>query len=356
MNLRLSDNWAVVSREDNGVSSHRRQDFMTRKAQLKPLALVGISALLAALVLAFYIQPASAHAANPATHSPTFMKSFGGTSGGAKAAAIPASSSGPELTYQGGPIEKATVVYISWWGSQWNSGFTTGGYTSAQAQNYVTSFYGNVGGSPWIGVDTQYCQGVAVGTVNCGTSGTHITNPTGQLAGTWVDTTSVPTRPTQSNIASAALRLMSHFGGYNSNATYLVFTPTGHSMRGFQTSWCAWHDDTFSGSNDVAYGYIPYIPDAGATCGRNFVNGSNNSFGNGYFDGFSIVAGHEYEEAQTDPHPTNNTAWIDSSGNENADKCAWNSLSSNITLGSHFFAVQPLWSNKASVGNQCVLS
>ena len=300
-----------------------------------------------ALTLSIFAVPAQAASGRTAFKS---MSTFHG------GAAIPFASSGPKLTYHGGPIERATVVYISWWGTQWNTGFSTGGYTSTQARTYVTSFYGNVGGSSWINIDTQYCQGVARGTVNCGSSGTHVTNPTGQLAGNWVDTTSVPTHPSQAQIASAAVRLMNHFGGYNSNATYLVFTPTGHSMSGFGTSWCAWHDDTVSGGNDVAYGYIPYIPDAGTTCGRNFVNGSNNSFGNGYFDGFSIVAGHEYEEAQTDPHPSSNPAWYDSGGNENADKCAWNPLSANISLGGHNFAVQPLWSNVAPVGNECRLT
>jgi serine protease len=275
---------------------------------------------------------------------------------GHKSSAIRAAST--NLIYQGGAVETTPVVYISWWGSQWNTGFSTGGYTSAQAQTYITNFYSNVGGSSWDNIDTQYCQGVAVGTINCGSSGTHITNPTGQLAGTWVDTTTVPRRPTQAQIQSAATRLMNHFGGYNANATYFVFTPTGHSMSGFGTQWCAWHDEPTSGT-DMAYAYMPYVPDAGANCGRNFINTSNNSYGNGYFDGFSIVGGHEYAEAMTDPHPertSTNFGWITStgsSGEENGDLCAWASNSTNITLGSHFYAVQPIWSNASS---SCVTS
>lgn len=296
---------------------------------------------LAALAMLVGINPATA-AASPKPAAPHI------TQMGVRGAAIRAAAT--PLKYQGGAVETNPVVYISWWGSQWNTGFTTGGYTSGQAQTYITGFFNNVGGSSWDNIDTQYCQGVAVGTINCGTSGTHITNPTGQLKGTWVDTTSVPTRPTQSQIQSAATRLMNHFGSYNANATYMVFTPTGHSMTGFGTSWCAWHDEPTSGT-DMAYAYIPYIPDAGATCGRNFVNGSNNSYGNGYFDGFSIVAGHEYAEAMTDPHPertSTNFGWVTStgaSGQENGDLCAWASNSTNITLGAHFYAVQPIWSN-----------
>jgi hypothetical protein len=265
---------------------------------------------------------------------------------------------GSNLVYQGGAVETTPLVYISWWGNQWKTGFSTGGYSSVKAQTYITGFFSNVGGSSWDNINTQYCEGIAIGSTSCGTGGTHITNPTGQLAGTWNDTTNVPTRPTQSQIESAATRLMNHFGGYNANATYFVFTPHGHSMSGFGTSWCAWHDEPTSGTN-MAYAYMPYMPDAGTACGRNFVNRTNDSYGNGYFDGFSIVGGHEYAEAMTDPHPertSTNFGWITStglSGEEIGDLCAWASNSTDITLGSNYYAVQPLWSNASS---SCVTS
>lgn len=257
------------------------------------------------------------------------------------------------LTFHGGAVETSPAVYISWWGPEWSTGFSTGGYSSARAQTYISNFFSNVGGSSWANITSQYCQGVASGTVNCGSSGTHIANPTGQLKGAWNDTTAVPSSPTQSQIASAAVRLMQHFG-YNANATYVVFTPSGKSMSGFATQWCAWHSVTSSSSGEVAYAYLPYQPDAGASCGMNFVNAGNDSYGNGYFDGFSIVGGHEYAEAQTDPHTASGQyAWEDSRGNEIGDKCAWSSTSTNITLGSAYYAVQPLWSN-ANTG--CVMS
>ncbi len=274
-------------------------------------------------------------------------------------------SSGSYLKYQGGSVETTPVVYIDYWGSPWSTGFSTGGYTSAQAQTYVNDFFGNVGGSSWDNTNTQYCQGVASGTINCGTSGTHITNPAAQLAGTWNDTTNALTcNPTQSQIAAEAVKAMSHFGAYNRNATYFVFTPTGCSMSGFATSWCAWHSDTTSGGNTVAYAYMPYIPDAASSCGMNYVNSTNDSFGNGYFDGFSIVGGHEYAEAMTDPHPSSGAyGWITSTsrGSEIGDLCAWNSnggVSGNVTLGSNHYAVQPLWSNATttSSGSHCVMS
>jgi serine protease len=95
----------------------------------------------------------------------------------------------------------------------------------------------------------------------------------------------------------------------------------------------------------------------------NFVNGSNNSFGNGFFDGLSIVGGHEYAEAISDAFPSNTIGWLDTAGAENGDKCAWgqgpgpNSASQDVSLAGHSFAVQSLWSNLAngSTGG-CVIS
>jgi hypothetical protein len=270
-------------------------------------------------------------------------------------------SRSPNLSFHGGSVQIGTQVYVSYWGSEWSSGGSPSGqpYSYAQAQAYLTGssgFFPNVGGSSWINSDTQYCQNVPSGTTNCsGISGAqYVTNPSDQYGNSWNDTTSVPAKPTQSQIFDAAVRLANHFGGYSPNNTYLVFTPSGKSMSGFGTSWCAWHSSGTGSvggvSVRVAYGYIPYMPDAGYSCGMNFIN-SNNSFGNGYFDGFSVVAGHEYEEAQTDPFPS--SGWLDGSGAEDADKCAWSGSSGNITLGSNHFAVQPLWSNASS---GCVMS
>src|SRR5258708_13597280 len=98
-------------------------------------------------------------------------------------------------------------------------------------------------------------------------------------------------------------------------------------------------------------------PEAGASCGMNFVNTANTSLGNRYFEGFSIVGGHEYAETVTDPFPS--SGWLDGSGAENGDKCAWigsgQGAAANISLGSNSFAVQSLWSNAFNSGaRRCV--
>ena len=228
---------------------------------------------------------------------------------------------GSNLLYHGGPVSTAAAVYIVFWGD-WSS--------ATSAQSYVNGFFNNVGGSRWGNTTKQYCQTLS-GTPSCPI------NAPGQLAGTWNDTSFVPSSPTQSDIQAEANRAAQHFvGSPNANDDFMVFTPSNHSESGFGTSWCAYH----SSSGSLSYSYMPYQPDAGVNCGANSVNPGPS----GNFDGFSIVGGHEYAETITDPQP--NTGWLDRSGAEIGDKCAWISLT-NISLGGNHYAVQPLWSNAA---------
>ncbi|HEX2647164.1 MAG TPA: hypothetical protein VHO95_08040, partial [Candidatus Dormibacteraeota bacterium] len=258
------------------------------------------------------------------------------------------------LIYHGGPVELAAQVYIVYWGSEWNTGFTGGGVFSGDAQAYVNNFFGNVGGSSWAASTTQYCQGAAMGATQCAAGASGPTNPANELVATWTDPSAVPLHPTGAQIAAEALNLANHFNAAQSGAQFFVLTPSGHSQKGFGTVWCAYH----SSSGNLSFAYMPYQPDAGANCGANFVN----SGAGGLLDGFSIVGGHEYAETITDPQP--NSGWLDSSGAENGDKCAWISsgqgAATDISLGNgpnNQFAVQSLWSNAFNGGaGGCVVS
>jgi hypothetical protein len=198
---------------------------------------------------------------------------------------------------------------------------------------------------------TQYCDGVAVGTITCGTSGNHATNPSGVLAATWADPNGAPVHPSQGDLAGEAARAAAHFGttaAQNQNAQYVIATATGNSASGFGTQYCAWHSSTSSANGTLAYTNLPYITDAGASCGANFNNLGPNA-------GITIVEGHEFAETETDIYP--NGGWLDSKGAENADKCAWISsgqgASASVSLNGASFPVQSLWSNASS---GCVLS
>jgi hypothetical protein len=244
-------------------------------------------------------------------------------------------------------------VYLVYWGSQWTGNDPSGEATVQQ------SFFNGVGGSSWNKSVTQYCEGVSVttGTVFCNGAGTAATNPTGVLAGVWFDAgASAPRHPSQSQLAGEAVNAADHFGntgaGSNNQVQYVIATATGNNSRGFGTRYCAWHSSTSSSYGNIAYTNMPYITDAGASCGANF-NGLGSKAG------ITIVGGHEFGETETDIFP--NGGWLDSSGAENGDKCAWISsgqgAAADITLTTGTFAVQSLWSNAFNGGaGGCVLS
>lgn len=247
------------------------------------------------------------------------------------------------LAYQGGAVEVTPKVYLVLFGSQW-----TGNDPSGEA-SLLQSFLGKVGGSSWNNIVIQYCQGVLSGTTSCtGLGGTPVGNPSGVYAGTWTDsTTAAPSSPSQSQLAAEAVRAAAHFGnttsGSNASSQYVIATATGNNASGFGTQYCAWHSSTSSSYGNVAYTNLPYITDAGTSCGANFG-------GLGLNAGITIVEGHEFAETETDQFP--NGGWLDGSGSEIGDKCAWSTATSNQTLNGTAFPVQPLWSNAAS---GCVL-
>jgi serine protease len=266
-----------------------------------------------------------------------------------------AAATSNELSYHGGVggigVETAPEVYLVLWGSQWNNNDPSG------EAALVQSFLKGVGGSSWLNSVTQYCQGVASGTVFCNGAGTSAGNPAGVFVNVWPDNASkAPARPRQSQLAAEAVRAAQHFGNTtaasNVSAQYVVATATGNNSSGFGTQYCAYHSSTSSSVGNVAYTNLPYITDAGASCGANF-NGL------GAKAGITIVEGHELAETVTDQFP--NGGWLDGSGAENGDKCAWISsgqgASANVTLSTGTYPVQSLWSNAFNNNTGgCVLS
>jgi len=171
----------------------------------------------------------------------------------------------------------------------------------------------------------------------------------------WADNgAAAPAHPRQSQLAAEAVNAAQHFGNTSSNTTvqYVIATATGNNSSGFGRQYCAYHSSTSSSVGNVAYTNLPYITDAGASCGANF-NGL------GAKAGITIVSGHEMAETITDQFPSG--GWLDSGGAENGDKCAWISsgqgASAKVKLSTGTFPVQSLWSNAFnSDSGGCVLS
>jgi hypothetical protein len=258
------------------------------------------------------------------------------------------------LTYHGGVggigVETAPRVYVVFWGSQWNNNDPSG--EAAIVRNFLSGVFG----SSWLNSVTQYCQDVATGTVFCNGAGTAAGNQQGIFVNFWFDNgTAAPSRPSQSQLAAEAVSAAANFGNTtsssNASAQYVIATAHGNNSSGFGTQYCAYHSSTSSSAGNIAYTNLPYITDAGASCGANFNGLGANA-------GITIVEGHELAETITDQFP--NGGWLDGSGAENGDKCAWISsgqgASANVSLSTGVFPVQSLWSNAFNTGGGCVLS
>ncbi len=231
------------------------------------------------------------------------------------------------LVYGGGPIQKNPKIYLIFWG--WSSSSDTTADPSGLA-SYLVNYVNSYGGSNVANVATQYT----------GTGQGNITNSPGEYGGAWYDNSSKPpTTYAESDIQAEANKAVSHFG-YSADANYFVVTPHGYTTSGFGSQWCSFHNSMSGSSGPVAYTDFPYIPDAGAGCGQGNVNTP------GTLDGVSIVGGHEITETITDPGAGN--GWLDSSGQEIGDKCAWTN-DQNVTMyGGVSFPNQPEWSNAIS--------
>ncbi|HEV2345693.1 MAG TPA: hypothetical protein VGS97_16460 [Actinocrinis sp.] len=311
-----------------------------------PTGIIAVAASTAALI-AFaapaQAAPATAHHATVTANGHAASPAFGGSG---------------LLSYGGGTVVTTPHVYIVYWGSQWGSSSITNDPSGEAALqlSFFNHAYGS--GDTYFTSQTQYCQGVAIGTTQCGSSGTHVGHPSASpVAGTWLDSASAaPNKPSATQLAAEARRGASHFAVSGDNVQIIVDSPHGVVPSGFKTQYCAYHDlTTASTGGDVPWTNMPYVTDAGAACGSNFIPASGGI--SGTTEGVTIVGGHEYAETLTDPQA--GSGWLDAAGYETGDKCAWISsgqgASAVITMNGANFAVQSEFSNNFNNGaGNCV--
>ena len=322
------------------------------------------------------------HGAVPTVEQDQKMKGYSQSHG-----ATTTTATGPETLSFGGGIDGIGVtsgtprIYLVFWGNQWgtqstdtsgNLKFSKDPYSGAPYLQKLFKGLGT-GNELWSGTMTQYCDGssVGAGATSCPAGVPHVGYPTGgPLAGVWYDNSAAePTAASGNQIGQEAVNAAAHFGNTSASSNryvqYDILSPTGLNPDNYKTQgFCAWHDyngdNTLSGGavsspyGDIAFTNMPYVMDAGRSCGMNFVNAS------GPLDGYSIVNGHEYAETVTDQNPaggwTNNTG-SSFQGQENGDECAWirsgQGASANVGTGTGTFAMQSTWSNDT---NRCDIS
>lgn len=140
---------------------------------------------------------------------------------------------------------------------------------------------------------------------------------------------------------------------------------------GFCSGYCGWHNSAIINKVNIKYSFVGDVEQCPDSCSvkPNFAKfGFSKSPNDDWSaDSMASIMLHELSEAITDPDPVFNPAWIDSYGEENADKCAWtfgnlyltnNGCSlANVKIGSKDYVIQRNWllDNKDSNGGYCAL-
>jgi len=248
------------------------------------------------------------------------------------------------VVHHGDGTLSSAHVFVDFWGPQWSTGFSTdhGTYTSAEYQTYVEDFLTALAADQ--GPYSPLGQYGLTGTVTYG--------------GAWTDTgSSPPTEPSTDQLQAEVAAAAEHFGDTFSAQTkkdiIVIAMPTGHSPAKFTVNggpFCAWHSyaqystttEDSDGVGPTPYIALPYQVDAD-NCWNNVANATDNTFGNGYFDGVSHALFHEITETITDYDLS--TGWYDSGGNEIGDLCQPDASDFGDPGSAHYFALQGVWSN-----------
>jgi hypothetical protein len=241
------------------------------------------------------------------------------------------------ITFHGGPVGVQNV-YLIWYGN-WNQ---ANGTDTPAGQALVRTFLSNVGASPYYNINGTY--GGAYTTVNLS-------------ANEYVDTGSQGTRLSDSKVKTVVANAISKGLGSDTNALYFVLTSSNVSeSSGFCSRYCGWHTHGTIGGSNIKYSFVGNAARCLSGCAAQTISPN----GNAGVDGMISVIAHELEEANTDPDLN---AWYDSSGAENADKCAWTFGSGqkvlpsgayyNMTLGTTNFLIQR---NLDAQDNKCYVS
>jgi hypothetical protein len=239
-------------------------------------------------------QKVNAHDTNPIDAAPTQ-----GTTGALS----------PIINHHG-PVMSTPTAYLIWYGN-WNQ---SNGSDTPAGQTLVRDFLFGENNSPYFRINTTYGASGSIRFVS-------------SLNETTVSA-SARTRLTDNGVFSVVSNaITSGKLPKDSTGVYFVITSSDIAKSGFCTQYCGWHTRGSVGGVDIKYSFVGNANRCLNACAAQTV-GPN---GNAGVDGMLSVLAHELEEATSDPDLN---AWYDSSGNENADKCAW-TFGQSQTLGAN---------------------
>ena len=238
------------------------------------------------------------------------------------------------VAWQGGTVQHTPHVYLLLWGPNWQ--------TDATTATYLQNFFSGLGVAPddnWSTITSQYADASGAPAF-----------PGSVFAGVFNDVSVPPSDTSVDQIGAEADTFATSQGITDlNNAQVIVATQSGTCPQGFVASSCTGgrllrNDCGYHSFSNPTFINLPYLPDAGASCAKDFVNPS------GTDDGFSIIGGGLYANTITDPF---GDGWFDTTtGGEVGDQCLGippgnTGGAFNITLSTGTFAMEDLWSNAA---------
>ena len=167
------------------------------------------------------------------------------------------------LAYGNGPVLVAPKMYLIFWG------FAANGDPNKMKKPLLKNYAKNIGATAYDNIYTQYYQIIRrVGQ-------TFVANPRNQGSKTtfWADNTNaIPAHPTDSQVAAEALQGVNHFG-CDPNVRAWVREGTQPQLVGLRHVVLRLPQRHDVGRQaGCRYTNLPYIPDAGPSCGANYIS------------------------------------------------------------------------------------
>lgn len=235
---------------------------------------------------------------------------------------------GSPMIFHGGPVmgtnpdgSNVPNLYYVWYGD-WNGN---------TALDILPDLAANIGGSAYFNINTTYTDASGNPVINAAVFGGNAFDSYSQ--GSTVSSVNTIVRGA---LDRGALPV-------DENGVYLVLTSADVTTNGFCSRFCAYHTALTYGASRIKTGFVGNPERCLSGCARNRTTSPNDNLG---ADGMANTIAHEFEEAVTDPL---GTAWFDSQGRENADKCAWtfdnvffepNGSRANVTFGARDYLIQ----------------
>lgn len=213
----------------------------------------------------------------------------------------------------GSPVILTPKVYLIWYGSWLTPSWTLSNPANLDYANFTNNLITNLGSNDrWKNIIQNYYSRNA-------TTKTYIQG-LAKTENLFIKTNTSLYGSTLSQ--SSILKIVNNtYSSIDPNGIYIVLTSNDIKVNGFNTGkiqFCGWHSFTGSGTNARKYAFV------GDPANATYCQGQAAPTPNGNVgaDSMASILIHEIEEAVTDPLLN---AWWSSTttGNENADKCAW---------------------------------